>query len=125
MVGAIGFGVQLLFLALLTTGFGVHYLAATVLAVEAAVVHNFVWHERWTWADRRLSTGGLMIRFAKFNLANGLISLAGNFVIMWFLVGRLGMHYLPANVVAIGGCSVVNFLASDRFVFRVSGRSAL
>jgi putative flippase GtrA len=28
------------------------YLAATALAVEAAVVHNFFWHERFTWADR-------------------------------------------------------------------------
>ena len=26
---------------------------ATVLSVEIAVLHNFVWHENVTWADRK------------------------------------------------------------------------
>ena len=31
-----------------------HYLPATALAVEATtVLHSFVWHQRWTWRDRR------------------------------------------------------------------------
>ncbi len=30
-----------------------------------------------------------------------------------------------ANVLAIGACSLVNFFASDRIVFRVSGRFTL
>ena len=50
-VGVLGFAVQLAVLALLVHG-GVHYLAATAIAVEAAILHNFLWHERWTWADR-------------------------------------------------------------------------
>jgi putative flippase GtrA len=52
LVGAIGIVVQLLALGLLTSVLRVHYLAATALAVEAAVLHNFVWHEWFTWADR-------------------------------------------------------------------------
>ena len=50
-VGALGIGVQLAALATLTT-LGLRYLAATALAVETAVVHNFLWHERMTWRDR-------------------------------------------------------------------------
>jgi len=51
-VGAIGIGVQFAALFFLKSVFGLNYLAATALAVEAAVMHNFVWHEQFTWADR-------------------------------------------------------------------------
>ncbi len=51
-VGLLGVGVQLAMLTLMTDGLGVHYLAATAIAVEAAVLHNFFWHQRFTWRDR-------------------------------------------------------------------------
>jgi putative flippase GtrA len=54
----------------------------------------------------------------KFNSTNGLLSIAGNLVLMQALVGGLGMNYLVASVVTIGVCSVVNFVVSDRFVFQ-------
>lgn len=52
-VGVMGFLVQLAVLATLTSVAGWPYLIATCVAVEAAVLHNFAWHEGWTWADRR------------------------------------------------------------------------
>jgi GtrA-like protein len=52
MVGGMGIAVHLLMLVVLKSGLHLHYLAATALAVETAVVHNFLWHERFTWADR-------------------------------------------------------------------------
>jgi putative flippase GtrA len=48
LVGGIGIVVQLLMLVGLKTGLHLRYLAATGLAVETAVVHNFLWHERFT-----------------------------------------------------------------------------
>jgi putative flippase GtrA len=56
-VGIIGLVVQLLVLAVLLR-FGLHYLAATTMAVEAAVLHNFLWHERWTWSERPVPQAG-------------------------------------------------------------------
>ena len=118
-VGIIGVGVQLAALAILRTGLGVDYLVATFLAVEAAVLHNFIWHERWTWVERtRQKAGGVIGRLFRFHLANGLISIAGNLVLMWLFVSRLHLHYFLANLIAIGTCSIVNFFASDRLVFR-------
>ena len=99
-------------LVVLKTGLHLHYLVATALAVEAAVVHNFLWHKRFTWVDR---TGGA--RFIKFNLTTGLLSIAGTLVLMKLLVGLGHMNYLLTNGIAITGCSVVNFLVSDGFVF--------
>src|SRR5437016_606133 len=52
IVGGIGILVQFAALFLLKSVLHFNYLAATAIAVEAAVVHNFVWHEQFTWADR-------------------------------------------------------------------------
>ena len=118
MVGLLGMTVQLTALTLLTSGFGVNYLTATALAVETAVIHNFIWHECWTWLDRTQGdTSGTLRRLLRFHLANGAISIAGNLGLMWLLVSRLHMHYFIANVMAIGTCAILNFLASDRLVF--------
>lgn len=117
-VGAIGIGVQLAALTILTTGLHANYLLATALSVEAAIVHNFLWHERFTWADRsRIGPAESLRRFMKFNLTTGLFSIVGNVVAMRFLVGAAHIHYLVANMLTIALCSILNFVVSDRFVF--------
>jgi putative flippase GtrA len=114
-VGAMGIVVQLVALTLLKSGLHLNYLLATVSAVEAAVIHNFFWHERYTWADRE--SASRLIRFAKFNLGNGAISILGNVALMRLLVGVIGLNYVVANAVSITGCSLLNFVVSDRLVF--------
>jgi putative flippase GtrA len=114
LVGGMGIVVQMLLLVLLKTGMHVRYLIATALAVETAVLHNVLWHERFTWADR---TGASLPRFLKFNLTTGLFSIAGNLILMKLLVGIVHLNYLLANGLTITTCSVVNFLVSDGFVF--------
>lgn len=117
LVGALGIGVQLAVLAALTA-LGLGYLAATALAVEAAVLHNFLWHERMTWRDRAIPLFRPTLgRLLRFQLANGLISLLGNLALMRLLVGTLHLPVLAANLGAIAVCGVVNFLVSDRLVF--------
>ena len=117
-VGAIGIGVQLAALAILKGLLRLPYLTATALAVEAAVLHNFVWHERWTWKDRRQAGGSVLSRLVRFHLGNGLVSIAVNLVAMRLLVGRLHMQYLIANTLAIAAGSLANFFISDLLVFR-------
>jgi putative flippase GtrA len=51
-VGGIGIIVQFVFLFLMKSVLHLDYLTATASSVEAAVVHNFLRHERYTWADR-------------------------------------------------------------------------
>jgi putative flippase GtrA len=117
-VGGIGVVVQLAALTLLRSGFHFDYLPATVLAVETAVIHNFLWHERFTWRDRPSAHAKESLRrFLRFNTTNGAVSIVGNLVIMRALVGGLQMNYLAANLIAVAVCSVANFLLSDRVVF--------
>ena len=117
-VGAAGILVQLAMLFLLKRGLGMNYLVATALAVEAAVLHNFFWHQRFTWADRvSVSRRQTLDRLLRFNLANGGLSILGNLVVMLLLVGRFHFEYFVANLIAIAVLSVANFLVSHRFVF--------
>ncbi len=119
LVGGIGIAVQLAILIILKTGLGLDYLVATALAVEGAVAHNFLWHQRFTWkerppGDRRADSWA---RFMKFNLTTGAVSVAGNLLFVKVLAGLGPMNYLLANGIAIPACSVLNFLVSDNFVF--------
>ena len=118
-VGAIGIGVQLAVLSLLVSVFRLNYLLATFLAVEAAVLHNFIWHHHWTWVDRKHGdVKEILKRLLRFNLTTGAFSILGNLLFMKIFVGYAHFHYFPAQVLSIGACSILNFLVSDRFVFR-------
>ena len=121
-VGLGGFGVHYLLLTFLKSVVGLHYIAATIIAVETAVLHNFYWHERWTWAHRNLEWSGTALRLARFNAGNGLVSLGGNILVMWVLVDQFKTHYMVAALAAIALCSLANYLISDRLVFRNSAR---
>ena len=116
-VGAVGIGVQLAALWLLTDVVHVHYIPATCAAVALAVVHNFVWHHRWTWGERQVSSHP-MILFVRFAAANGAVSLAGNLAAMAALVSVVGLPPVMANVAAIAFTGVLNFWVGDSVVFR-------
>lgn len=125
-VGAIGIGVQFAALFLMKSVLGFNYLIATVIAVEVAVLHNFVWHERFTWADRVVNEQkgrwkASLNRLVRFNVANGAVSILGNVSLMKVMVGEGHMNYLAANGIAIAVCSAVNFVVSDAWVFEARG----
>ena len=118
LVGGIGIAVQLVLLFLLKSILHFNYQAATALAVETTVIHNFFWHERYTWADRaRPSWRDSPLRLLRFNLTNGAVSIAGNLGLMKLMVDLGHVNYLVANAIAIALCSLVNFVVSDEYVF--------
>jgi len=116
-VGAIGFLIQLGSLALMTTAAGWPYEPATAVAVQLAVLHNFVWHERWTWRDRRGRQSAFLMRFWRYELTTGASAIISNVLCTALLVERFGFHSVPANALTVALMSVVNFIVSDRWVF--------
>jgi putative flippase GtrA len=116
-VGIIGYGVQTAALWLLIGQAGVPTVVATLVATELAVLHNFAWHVRVTWADRPVGPMATLGRLLRFNAANGGVSLAGGAILMPLLVDEGGLHYLMANLCTVLACSVVNYVAGDRWVF--------
>jgi len=117
LVGGIGIGAQLAALWILTRLFLCNYLIGTALAVEIAVLHNFLWHQRFTWADRKQKRDSFL-RLLQFNLTNGLVSILGNLILMRALVGGFHVRVLVANMLSIATCSAANFALSELYVFR-------
>ncbi len=117
LIGIVGAMLQLWIIHIFLRA-GAGYLQATALGVEAAVLHNFAWHQRYTWADRPTEDMAAVVnRLVRFHLSNGAVSIVGNVVLMRCLVGALDIPVLPANLAAILVCSLVNFVLGDRFVF--------
>jgi len=119
LVGVLGAVVQLAVLEALTRGLKLQYLWATAMAVETALLHNFIWHEVFTWRGVGLSESlsRRSWRLIRFNLANGMVSLLGNLLLMWLFAGLFKWPYLMANLVAICACALLNFYLSERHIF--------
>ncbi len=114
-VGTMGTAIQLGALALFSRWMAGHYLCATAAAIELALVHNFIWHWHYTWRDTPRTAR--ILRFLRFHLAAGLISMPGNLLLTRLLVGEAHVPILVANIVAVLSCSVPNFLLGNRWVF--------
>jgi dolichol-phosphate mannosyltransferase len=119
VVGLVGFALQSAALFVLThTAYSISYLAATAVAVELALLNNFIWHQRWTWSDRPTATKKeTWQRLVKFNVTTGLVSLTGNLVLMSILVGRFRLPISGANVITVVACSLLSFFLADRIAF--------
>jgi putative flippase GtrA len=115
LVGALGMGVQLGSLALLNRVAPGHYLWWSAAALELTLLHNFLWHRRYTWRDR--PRGSVWPPLLRFHLSNGLVSLAGNLVLMRLLVTGARLPVLLANLIAILCCSVANFRLGNQWAF--------
>jgi len=115
-VGVAGFAVQLGLLWVFTRVWGIHYLLATTLAVEIAVLHNFVWHEMWTW--RGLAVEDRWRRLVRFHLVNGFVSIASNVLLTWMLKDGLYLPLLAANAGAVAMTALLNFALAAVWVFQ-------
>ena len=89
------------------------------IAITLATISNFYFNRRLTWRDRQYETSpGVMVLFFKYVAAAG-VSIAIQSVMTKSL--SLYLHYILANLVAIGLSSVFNFVAYDRLTFKRSG----
>jgi putative flippase GtrA len=122
LVGAMGVVVQLVALALFARLAPGHYLYATAAAIELTLLHNFVWHLRFTWRDRR-ERAAVLAQLVRFHLSNGLVSILGNLALMRVLVHGAHLPLLAANGIAILCCSVANFYLGNCWAFAASGRT--
>lgn len=106
-------------LALLVELFRWPYVWAVLVAVETAVLHNYLWHERWTWRDRaEHSLRGRLRQLVGFHLLNGVTSLVGNAVLVTALVEAFRLPVLEAGALAVTVCTIANFLWAHLIVFR-------
>lgn len=116
VVGLMGFALQTVTLWALIHWSGLPASVSVAIAVLVAVTHNFLWHERYTWRDRPRSERTR--RWLSFNASTGVVSLITNVGITMIVMTLTGLPVLPANIIAVVSASLLNFVISDRLVFR-------
>lgn len=112
ITGVVGVAVNTVVLYVLVRWARIPLVAASVLAVELAVVSNYLMNDRWTFAVRAFS----LRRFAKFNISS-LAGLAVNVLMVLSLV-KLGMYFVAANLAGIAVSAVINFALCVTWVWR-------
>ncbi len=121
LVGLLGFAVQMGAVAVLRLFVRRHDLWVSAAALEVTLLHNFLWHARYTWRDRR---GDSRLRqLASFHLSNGLVSLAGNLAIVSLLTEHGHLPLLGANAIGVVCCAVANFYLGNAWAFATNGRA--
>jgi putative flippase GtrA len=118
LVGVMGFALQTFVLWLLVRGTGLSAGVAITIAVLAAVSHNFVWHERFTWPN--LPREKRFDRWLAFHVSTGLVSVLTNLGITLIVMTATELSVVPANIIAVVLASVANFWINDRLIFRAA-----
>ena len=111
-----GFVLQTAMLSMLVGWAGLRTAIAVVIAVLAAVSHNFFWHERFTWPDLPRETR--LRRWLSFHLSTGVVSILSNVVLTMAVMAATGLSAVAANIIAVAIVSAANFWVNDRLVFR-------
>jgi len=115
LVGGLCLAANTLLLWALTSGLGIHYLVSTAIAFVSITPLGFLLNKVITFRTRR--------EYARIELPRYLgamaASLAANFGLMYLLVSVLGMWYLAASILVAVTLVACNFIASDRWSFRV------
>ncbi len=85
-------------------------------AIFVATLHNFIWNRAWTWKDRKAYIRKpVALQFMQYCTASWL-AIALQFLFTNFFTQY--MHYLPANVLAIGMTAILNYLINHSWTFR-------
>jgi putative flippase GtrA len=115
-VGVGGAAVQLCALWMLQHFTTLSYIVSIVLAVEIAILHNFAWHEIWTWRGKPVEDRWW--RLLRFHLANGFVSIASNVALTFLYKEVVGLPLVAANFLAIVTAALLNFWVAHAWVFR-------
>jgi putative flippase GtrA len=115
LVGGFCLAANTLLLWALTSGLGLHYLVSTVIAFASITPLGFLLNKVITFRTRR--------EYARIELPRYFAAMAASFSanlgLMYLLVSVLGMWYLAASVLVAVTLVVCNFVAADRWSFRV------
>jgi putative flippase GtrA len=106
----------------------IDYRIASILAIECAVINNFLWNYFWTWKDRRTdSKRSFVYMLLKFHLSSGLTAMVVNWGLLVLLTDVLHLHYPVtfmhasdkhiSNLIGIACGAIVNFVLGHYWVF--------
>jgi dolichol-phosphate mannosyltransferase len=95
---------------------GVRLELASPVAIELAIVFNFVLNASWTFGTRPVQ-GGHTVRFVRFHLVAAAAGLL-NYAVLLVLVHAFGLWYVAANLAGIGAATLVNYSLNSLWTWR-------
>jgi len=85
------------------------------LAIFLATFNNYLWNRWWTWRDRRRTEHrGFVVQMVQYYLACGLAIFLQ--YLLTTLLSRV-VHYLIANLTAIGLSAILVYIINDIWTF--------
>ncbi len=119
IVGVIGAGINTGFLWVLTDFAGLFYLFSSAIAIEIAIIMQFLMNDRWTFKERKTTRAGQFIkRILKSNLwRSG--GLAINIGILYLLTEYVGVYYLLSNILGIICAFLLNYILESRLTWGI------
>lgn len=114
MVSAIALAVDLAVLVLCVEVFGLRPVLAASISFACGIVVNFLCTRSWVFAHKQHDQR--RVEFGLFLLV-GITGLGLNALIIWLLDDVVGLHYLPAKLVATAAVFFWNFFLRRQFVY--------
>ena len=119
--GGLAFVVDFGLFALCLRVFGLHYLIANLIGLNAGLVINYVISVKWVFAGCKRNFGDAKkIEFSIFSVI-GILGVGFNQLLMLLLVGYGNFNEMLSKIVAAGIVLVYNFLARKFILFHKTG----
>jgi dolichol-phosphate mannosyltransferase len=112
VVGCTGIVVNMVLLWFLTGVAGIYYLVSSIIAIEASILNNFFWNDRWTFGDDPgHRTRPALHRFFHFQWVS-IFGAAINWFVLYVLTEFGGIYYLVSNLAGILAGFIWNYLVN-------------
>lgn len=119
IVGTIGAGINTWFLWLFTDVVGLFYLYSSAIAIEIAIILQFLMNDRWTFKEKRTThVEQFFKRIIKSNIwrSGGLVV---NIGVLYLLTEYVGVYYLLSNIAGIICAFLLNYIFESRLTWGV------
>jgi putative flippase GtrA len=113
VVGVLNSAIQYLVFLFLYSFIGTQYLLASIIGYVAGMTNSYILNRRWTFQSRNQKRLTELSRFVAVNL----VSLGVNLGLLYLLVSTGVMIPQWAQLVAITGSTLVNFVLNKVWTF--------
>ena len=116
LVGVSGVFVNLGLYLFLTRYYEISELVAPLIAIESALISNFILNNFWTFG-KRITQSRIRVKFVKFHLVSGFSALI-NYSAFLTLFLVFGLYDILANLIGIGLAAIVNYLINSNWTWK-------
>jgi dolichol-phosphate mannosyltransferase len=91
---------------------------ANLIAIELSVLSTFLIYRAWVWPIKQFNFRDILLRqIPMYHLAAGL-AISLRILILFPLLDYFGINYIINTLIGIAVGSALNYLISDRIIFR-------